>query len=382
MAVRVPVDEAVDLEMLDRDPYAAFDRLRAAGPVVWAERLRAWLVTSYPMTRLILGTPEAFTVRSEDNILEYTIDTMMLSVDGSDHRRLRRPFAKPLHRPALERVDMEGRIRRVAHALIDGFVDERSADLRARFARPLAMQVVVDHLGIPWDERLFGIFDAIAEGFANQIGDPDVAAAARTAFADFAALLATAPSTAAFSTMGASADPQLDRSELASNVAITVFGGFETTVATIANTLWAIHDRDLWPSIAAGSVPWSRIVEETLRWESPVQTATRHVVEDTAIGGVELRRGDVVQCLLGAANRDPRAFPEPDRFRLDRPPVPKILSFASGPHLCIGATLARMEAAVALETLIERIPEVRLDPHAPQPRGHEFRSPPSVPARW
>jgi len=381
MPARNPTDEGVDLDLLAGDPYPVFDRLRQEAAAVWAPRLGVWLVARYEVCRAILADPERFTVESDENILASTIGEMMLAVDGPRHKRYRRPFARPLKPGPLHRDGVDDDIRREAHRLIDGFVDGGAADLRARFARPLAMAVVAGRLGIPHGDLMM-LFDAIAAGFANQRRDPQVAAAGRAAFARFRELLARAEPAARFRGIGASAEPPLDPDELASNTAISVFGGFETTAALIGNTLWAIHANDLWAVAGTDEAPWDRLVEETLRWASPVQTATRHVVSPTTLGTVALAPGDTVQCLLGAANRDPVAFPGPASFRLDRPPVPKPIAFAAGPHLCIGARLARMEAAIALEVLVERLPGLRLAPGSPPPRGHEFRSPPAVLAVW
>lgn len=379
---RAPCDDTVDLSVLAADPYPTFDRLRANTPVVWAERLGVWLVTGYDLCRRILADPDTFTVSHPDNILQRTIGPMMLSRDGPAHKRMRRPFAQPLHLPALRRDGMEDRIRSVAEHLIDAFAADGAADLRARFARPLAMRIVADHLGIPFTVELFDIFDAIAAAFANQEGDPRVAAAGQDAFSAFASVLDRAPTDAPFRSMAAHTDPPLDPDETASNVAITVFGGFETVTATVVNTLWAWGRLGLGEEIAQGATTWGTVVEETLRWESPVQTATRHVTREVTLAGATLRRGDTLQCLLGAANRDPAAFDQPERFRLDRPPTPKVLSFASGPHLCIGAPLARMEAATALRVLLDRLPDLRISEDLPPPRGHEFRSLPALPAQW
>lgn len=379
---RSPCDEEVDLDVLAVDPYPVFEQLRAETPVVWAERLRVWLVTGYELCRRVLADPDAFTVSHPDNILQGTIGPMMLSRDGPAHKRMRRPFAKPLHRPALERADMECRIRAAANGLVDAFAADGSADLRARFARPLAMRTVADHLGIPFTTGLYDIFDAIAAAFANQQRHPDVAAAGRDAFTAFTSLLDAAPADAPFRAMAAHAEPPLDPDETASNVAITVFGGFETVTATVVNTLWACGRHHLPGAVGRGETSWETVVEETLRWESPVQTATRHVSRKVTLAGATLRQGDTVQCLLGAANRDPAAFDRPERFRLDRPPTPKVLAFASGPHLCIGAPLARMEAATALDVLFERIPHLRIPDDLPAPHGHEFRSLPTLPAFW
>ncbi len=379
---RAPRDDTIDLSVLADDPYPIFDRLRTDTPVVWAERLGVWLVTDYGLCRQVLADPDTFTVDSDGNILRRTIGAMMLSVDGLAHKRMRRPFAQPLHRPALEAAGMERRIRTIAEDLIDSFAADGATDLRARFARPLAMRIVADHLGIPFGAELYDVFDAIAAAFANQRGDPAVAAAGQDASSAFASILDRAPANAPFRSMAAHADPPLDPGETASNVAITVFGGFETVTATVVNTLWAWGRLGLREATAQGATTWETVTEETLRWESPVQTATRHVTREVTLAGATLRRGDTLQCLLGAANRDPAAFDQPERFRLDRPLTPKVLSFASGPHHCIGATLARMEVATALRVLLDRLPNLRISPEVPAPRGHEFRSTPALPAHW
>ncbi|MCA9913160.1 MAG: cytochrome P450, partial [Anaerolineae bacterium] len=124
-------------------------------------------------------------------------------------------------------------------------------------------------------------------------------------------------------------------------------------------------------------------IEETLRWESPVQTATRHIVRDTTLAGVTLRAGETLQCMLGAANRDAQYFDTPERFDIHRTSDVCSLGFGYGKHYCIGAGLARLEGQIGLRILLERLKNLRLHPGFPtQPQGHEFRTVPSLVVRW
>lgn len=384
MAARRPSDDAIDLELLAGDPYPAYDRLREETPVVWAERIGVWLVSTYDLCRRVLSDPDTFTVASPRNVLERTVGRMMLSVDGPQHRRLRRPYEGLLRRSALRAAGAAESIAEAAHRLVDRFADRGAGDLRTLYARPLAMTVVTDLLGIEADpEELMAVFDRIAAAFANQAGDPAVAEDGQSAFAEFAQTLRPSlDRDRPFTSVRRDADPPLDDDETLSDTAITVFGGFETAAATIGTTLWALQRLGLWEPMVAEPSLLPAAVQEALRWEAPVVTATRHATRDTTVAGASIPAGDTIQCLLGSANRDPEAFPDPAGFRLDRPATPRNLSFAVGPHLCIGAPLARLEATVALRVLAERLPRLRLPEDAPPPRGHEFRSPATLPATW
>ena len=145
----------------------------------------------------------------------------------------------------------------------------------------------------------------------------------------------------------------------------------------IAGCLWSIlahpevksrldRDRSVLPSV----------IEEALRWDAPVQSCTRFTTEDVEIGGVAIQAGETVQCMLGAANRDPEHFPDPDRFDPDRPNASDHLSFGAGRHFCLGSVMARMEAETAVARVLDAYPDLTLiDPEESRPRGHEFRRP-------
>ena len=389
MAPGEPRDQVIDLDLLDDNPYPLFRRLHAESPVIYAERLAAWLVVPYEVVAAVLTDAAGFTVEFPDNVLEDTIGHMMLTRDGAEHRRLRDPFAGPFRPRAVEQ-QAAGLIEDISNDLIDEFAGDHDVDLDSRFSEPLALRTVAAVLGIPVDDfaELREQFRRIGNGFANASHDPDVRATAKDAFAEFAAsvldhLKAMAAESATL-VGSVAATSTLTDDEVVSNTAITVFGGLETTAAMLSNTVWALlRHPGQWQRVRTHPELLPNAVEESMRWEAPVQTAVRRATTDTTLGAAHIAAGEAVQCLLGAANRDPAVFPNPDRFDIDRPNANRNLSFARGPHSCIGAALARLEAAVGLRTLFERLPGIELDPVASsKPTGHEFRSPQQLWIRW
>ncbi len=163
-----------------------------------------------------------------------------------------------------------------------------------------------------------------------------------------------------------------------------MFGGIDTTEGMIANA--ALHllghpdqlrlvldDPDLLPAA----------VEESLRLEPAASVVDRYATRDVALGGAEIRAGDLVRVSIAGANRDPAVFPDPDRFDVRRHNADDHLAFAHGPHFCFGSHLARLETRTALAALLDRLPGLRLDPDRPaRPHGLVFRKPPRLDVRW
>jgi cytochrome P450 len=158
----------------------------------------------------------------------------------------------------------------------------------------------------------------------------------------------------------AEAEGGLSRTELTGLSVFSLMAGHETTSGLISSALAIVlPDESLRAELVADASRYPAAIEEILRLEAPIQFSPRLVAEDVEKRGRTLRAGDVVMLHLGAANRDPERFPEPDRLDLDRPNN-RHLSFAWGPHFCLGAPLARTEATIALARLLERFPDVRL----------------------
>ena len=167
----------------------------------------------------------------------------------------------------------------------------------------------------------------------------------------------------------------LDDAEIGSNALIVMFGGIETTEGLIANALWAMfHHPDALARARASDDDLDRCMEESLRWEPAVQTCTRYAAQSCTLHGAEIPAGAVVQCMVGAMNRDPAHYADPDRYDPWRQESLGHAAFGFGRHFCLGAALAKVEARVAMRRLFERFPALRFDPRGSSaPTGHEFR---------
>jgi cytochrome P450 len=182
------------------------------------------------------------------------------------------------------------------------------------------------------------------------------------------------------SVLARSVPDRLTDAEIVANALIVLFGGIETTESTILNVLWTLLRHP--DALAAIRADWSvlpRAIEEAMRWEPAVQSCTRHLAAPVALYGITLDKGSTIQCMLGAANRDPAHFPDPDRYDIARANAGDHVSFGSGKHFCLGAALARAEVQMTVERVFGRYPALRLDPERPSaPRGFEFRAPPTL----
>jgi cytochrome P450 len=274
---------------------------------------------------------------------------------------------------------------------MDCFERQGRAEFRAAFAARLPVQVMLSLCGVPAAEepRLRGWYDHFEAALANFSGDQGVRDAARQSVAEFHALLdsqirskGAERSSLVAHLLGA--PDRLDDEAIKRNLSIIFFGGISTVEALLLNALWALFEtpgaldrvrRD------TGQIP--QAIEETMRWLSPVQSATRHVTERFEWQYVELAPDDTVNGMLGAANRDPSVFVEADRFDLDRKNSRRHLGFATGAHSCLGAQLAKAEARIALETVLTRLPGLKLERESSEPpSGYEFRQPRRLTVSW
>ena len=172
--------------------------------------------------------------------------------------------------------------------------------------------------------------------------------------------------------------------EIVSNAAVLLFGGIETTEGMTSNAVWyLLGDQDALLQVRADPSLIERAVDESLRLEPAAAVVDRYATADVELGTARIPRGDLVIVSLAGANRDPAVFADPDRFDLHRSNARQHLAFAVGPHFCIGAQLARLEAAAAVAALLNQLPDLQLDPARPTaPQGLVFRKPPSLNVCW
>jgi len=389
-----PIGSTVTLKELSGNPYPIYRRLQSQEPVSWIEETQMWFITRREDVLTILADPETFTVNSPHSPIQDTFGTTMITTDGPEQYRLRQPFMPPFLPRALRR-SAPAMIERITNRLIDAFIDAGEVDLAWEFSDKLSLYTVTGVLGLPIEDfaRFRGWYDNFAVALGNFLGDAEIRTRGHTAFSEFSAFvashlerLASEPDDSILSLMMNDTSHDLSETEIVSAAALIIFGGLETTAAMFSNTIWALLNHpDQFEAVLQNHDLLNPAIEEALRWESPVQTCTRHVTQLVTIRGVRLEPGQTLQCILGAANRDPAYFtePDPDIFDIRRSNADQHLAFARGKHYCIGAALARLEGEIGLRILFERLPNLRLHPdYASAPQGHEFRSLPTLHVQW
>ena len=387
---RFPLGNRVQLDALHRDPYPLLKALQEQEPISWVSELGTWFVTRRSECMAILLDSTTFSVNSPFSLLEDTFGQTMLSTDGARQRKLRQPFNGPFAFKEV-RTHMAGPIATYVHDLLDTFCVRGQVDLKTAFADRLALWTVMTVLGLTIHDfsTVRGWFTDIAHALGNFARDPWVRERGRAAAAAFGAYviphlqrLRREPDHSVLATIASSGT--LSEEEMLAATRVIVFGGLETTAAMLVNTLWALlrHPAQL-EAVRSNLGLLTQAIEESLRWEPPVQSCTRFVTSPVILQGVELAPGEMVQCMVGAANRDPEHFTHPDVFDLERSNARDHLSFATGKHFCLGAALARLEGEIGLRILFERLSGLRLDLARPSsPEGHEFRSPPTLYVQW
>jgi cytochrome P450 len=382
---------AVRLADLEGDPYALLARLRAREPVSWLPALGGWLVTRRDLALRVMREPATFTVDDPRFSTARVVGPSMLSLDGAEHLRHREPFDR-----AFRLAEVRARLTAVAEAetdrLIAAIEPAGAVELRRSFAGPLAVAVVAEALGLDHADAglVLSWYDAIVDAVSRATAGEQVSAEGVEAFGMLCGSVEATIARRPGSLLAAAAGPQRDQAqrlstaEVVANAAVLMFGGIETTEGMIANAVLHLlghpdqlalvtRDRQLIPNA----------VEESLRLEPAAAVVDRYATRDVALAGAMIRRGELVTVSIAAANRDPAAFPDPHRFAVRRENARSHVSFAHGPHVCLGMHLARIETQVAIRRLLDRLPGLRLDPARPSaPRGLVFRKPPALHVLW
>jgi cytochrome P450 len=380
---RFPVGREITLEELDRDPYPAFERLRRYEPISWIAALKMWYIVGYEDVRTALLDTFRLTTESAQSTILDTFGAHILTTEGATHERYRQALRHPFT-PAFIRTHLEAAIRTAATALIDEVENRGQADMRLSLASRLPIQVILIVCGLQpeVEPQMRCWYDNFEAALANFSGDQAIRTAARRSVAEFHALLDAAINSTTLDEnsllarlLQAPANERLSDDEIKRNLSIVFFGGISTVEALLLNCLWALFGHsNVLQRVQSDLALLPQLIEETMRWLSPVQSATRHVIAPFEWQGIEFASHDTVNCMLGAANRDPSVFTDPDRFDLDRANSRRHLGFATGTHACLGSHLAKAEALIGLEVLLRRLRILRLDRSLTEaPSGYEFR---------
>jgi cytochrome P450 len=376
-----PLGAAVTLAELDGAPYDLLARLREHEPVSWLPVLDGWLVTRRDLCIEVMRDAATFTVDDPRFSTAQVVGPSMLSLDGDEHRRHRDPFASALRRPeVMERFGE--RVHNEARTLVEGLTPTGQAEIRRQIAGPLAVRVVAAALELLDVEPavVLGWYDEIVAAVDRVSAGGEIGSAARDAVA---ALDRHVEDTISQGGVLAQATAALTPKEVASNAAVMMFGGIETSEGMTTSLFWhLLTTPGALDAVRADRDLLVNAVEESLRLEPAAARVDRYATTDVTLGGADIPKGDLVVVSLTAANRDPATFDSPDTFDPSRPNARAHLAFAQGPHACVGLHLARLETQSAVGAALDGWPGLRLDAGVTPPTGVVFRKPRKLPVRW
>lgn len=375
------------IEELRDDPHPHLARLRQHGPVQCVDSLGGFVVVGHAAARAVLRDATTYTVDDPRFSTATVVGPSMLSTDGAVHLRHRTPFMASFRsRRVTERfAESIGQQvdRRLDALAADG---APGAELRSGLAGPLAASVVATSLGLDGDDdgvvgELLGWYATIVAAVSGvtegRVAPPEGHAAMRSLAA------ALEPALGGGSLVGdAHREGGLSTDEVVANAAIVMFGGIETTESMILNALWFLLRPGVDVPAADDTIGVAAAVEESLRMEPAAAFVDRYATTDTDVAGTPIPASSFVTVSLSAANRDPAEFPDPDRFDRHRPNLRRQLAFATGPHVCLGMDLARLETVAAVSAVLGRWPSLRLVPGSPAPTGLVFRKPERLDVEW
>jgi cytochrome P450 len=383
-----PIGRSATLRELEADPHPLLARLRAAEPVSWLDVRGGWLVTRYDLAVAVMRDPATFTVDDPRFSTSRVVGPSMLSLDGAEHARHREPFADPF-RPMGVRYRFSAFVAAETDRLISAIQPTGGADLRREFAAPLAVAVVTEALGLRDvnPDNLLSWYAAIVAAVSEVTAGGPVTPAGADAFAQLRATVSRTlghPDEPSLLAEAARAPDGLSRDEVASNAAVLMFGGIDTTEGMIVNAVrHLLADPEALALVRGSTDLLPNAIEESLRLEPAAAVVDRYATRDVELAGARIRGGDLVSVSIAGANRDPAVFSDPGRFDIRRANARLNLAFAQGPHFCLGAQLAMTETTIAVGRLLDRLPGLRLEPDYPDaPRGLVFRKPPTLRVRW
>jgi len=365
-----------------QDPYPIYAALREHDPVHRSRLANAWLFSRHADVDVILRDHRRFAndprkgtlSRRQARLLPPAEESTLLFLDPPDHKRLRALVTKAFTRSPVS--TLEPRIRHIMGSLLDAIEDPTGFDLMEAVARPLPIIVIAEMLGVAsedrpqftqWSARRARLLEPTISRRERRLGDE----ASRAFDAYFRPIIAArreAPRSDILSALvqAEEAGARLTEREMLNLLRLLLIAGNETATNLIGNGMLALlrHPAELQrlrdhPDLIPGAV------EELMRFDSPAQATFRRVLADGEVSGFPLSRRDNVIVLLGAANRDPDAFSYPDRLDVGRNARAHV-SLGRGIHHCLGASLARLEARVAFEMLIERFPRLGLGAGIPR----------------
>jgi cytochrome P450 len=393
---RTPSADWVTLDDLERDPHPTLARLREAHPVAWVPALGMWMITSRALALAAMQDFEGLTVDDPRFSTGQVVGPSMLSLDGSEHTRHRTPFVGPFRFSKID-AGFTDAVSGFVADLLDRAEQTASTagtvELRTALAAPLATRTMMLALGLDTaaEATILAWYADIVQAVTEITKGNPLPDSGRAAYVSLAAAIHTAGTRPDARTLLAEAmgdaitlnETALNDTEVAANAAVLLFGGIETTEGMIANLLHhLLTEPGMLAAVRAEPELLDPCIEESLRLEPAAAVVDRYATRDVSIGGVVIPAGDPVTISLAGANRDPATFAEPDRFHPGRDSLRQHLTFAAGPHVCLGAHLARLETRLLVHGLVQRFTDIGYVAEASDPpRGLVFRKPNRITAR-
>jgi cytochrome P450 len=385
----IPTADWVTIPDLYADPYPIYRRLRAEAPIHWVPAVNRYLVIGYDACHTIELDQERFSADETNSLMKRSMGHSMLRKDDPEHDVERKAYGGVL-RPKAIKQHWNAVFERNATTYLARLTQAGpGADLVAEFAAPYAAENLRIVLGFhnATQEDMQRWSQTLIDATGNYADDPDVWAVAERSSAEVDAaideMLPYLRANPEASLLSQLSDMPMPLESLRANLKMTIGGGLNEPRDAIATTTWALLSHPDQLASVLGQKRWSDAFEESVRWVAPISMYPREATLDTELAGMAVPRGARLGVVVGAANRDPAVFTEPESYDIDRPKKPH-LAFGGGSHFCAGAWIARASVvSVALPRVFAEFPRLRLDPaHPAVSGGWVFRGVTSLPVRW
>jgi cytochrome P450 len=389
--VSLPHKEILFSDEILQDPYPTYERMHAEGPLHFLDvggKWAVWSIFSHAECSSIAKDPRLSAKRAQQQILLLPIDRQaefselarmlglwLIFMDPPEHTRLRKLLNKGFSPAAIE--GLRPRVEDIVNRMLEPLQQGSEAELMQEFANPMPVRIILEMLGIPQDlHRKFADWSrAIALFRGSPDRTVDLARAAQDALIQltdfFRMTVAERRRNKGNDLISLLIDIEEDgealtEEELYAQCIALLFAGHETTRNLIGNGMYTLlqHPEET-AELRENPEMIRSAVEELLRYESPVQFTARVLKEDIEVCGQRIPKRWSILCMLGAANRDPKQFKEPNQLNLKRLNN-QHLAFSAGPHFCIGSQLARLEGQIAIQNLVQRFPKMKLTGPRPE----------------
>ena len=397
----LPISEAFDRVLAGEpgDLTSFYRRSCDENPIFWSDTNSKWIISKYNDQREILLDEETFGPVTQGVGSTGIYGRTIIHMEGTEHRRKDTMISHHLRNRKLLSSSQETYIRKLCENLIDKLPVEEPLDLKAGLCTPLPLEVIAWLIDIEEAVQLRSTYDRmVSAGSSNQSGDPEIQKDGEKAVEELFVLLRPLieerrqnPGEDLLSTLCTAEyeEERLSETEILSFAVFLMAAGVETTDRSLSGLLRIlISNPNLWTQLRNERQLLNSAIAEGLRFAPPVHAINREVRKDVTIQGQEISKGSKLLLLLGAGNRDPEIFEEPDQFRIDRfaenadaqfSANATVLSFGHDRHFCTGSLLAKLEMIEGMNILLDRFESIRWASSEPEECGYVLRSPDSLP---